>query len=46
VRRRDVRGLFRERTFSASAVLLTVGILVMAGSQLFTLQYLQLVNVV
>ena len=36
--------LFRERTFSASAALLTVGILVMAGSQLFTLQYLQLVN--
>jgi DHA2 family multidrug resistance protein-like MFS transporter len=36
--------LFRARTFSASAVLLTVGILVMAGSQLFTLQYLQLVN--
>ncbi len=36
--------LFRERTFSVSAVLLTVGILVMAGSQLFTLQYLQLVQ--
>ncbi|MFI6268023.1 MFS transporter [Micromonospora zamorensis] len=36
--------LFRERTFSASVALLTVGILVMAGSQLFTLQYLQLVH--
>ncbi|MDX3642267.1 MFS transporter [Streptomyces sp. MB09-02B] len=36
--------LFRERTFSVSAVLLTLGILVMAGSQLFTLQYLQLVQ--
>ncbi|MFI6079962.1 MFS transporter [Streptomyces sp. NPDC051217] len=36
--------LFRERTFSASAGLLTIGILVMAGSQLFTLQYLQLVH--
>ena len=36
--------LFRERTFSASVVLLTLGILVMAGSQLFTLQYLQLVH--
>ncbi|WP_192772557.1 MFS transporter [Plantactinospora soyae] len=36
--------LFRERTFSASVALLTLGILVMAGSQLFTLQYLQLVH--
>ncbi|MFI0354882.1 MFS transporter [Actinomadura sp. 9N407] len=36
--------LFRDRTFSASAALLTFGILVMAGSALFTVQYLQLVH--
>jgi DHA2 family multidrug resistance protein-like MFS transporter len=36
--------LFRDRTFSTAAALLTVGLMVMAGSQLFTLQYLQLVQ--
>ncbi|MDT0329697.1 MFS transporter [Nocardiopsis lambiniae] len=36
--------LFRNRTFSTAAALLTVGVMVMAGSQLFTLQYLQLVE--
>ncbi|RKS08490.1 DHA2 family multidrug resistance protein-like MFS transporter [Nocardiopsis sp. Huas11] len=36
--------LFRDRTFSTAAGLLTVGLMVMAGSQLFTLQYLQLVQ--
>jgi MFS transporter, DHA2 family, multidrug resistance protein len=36
--------LFRSATFSAPLVLLTLGILVMAGTQLFVIQYLQLVR--
>lgn len=35
--------LFHSRTFSTAVVVLTLGILVMAGSQLFAVQYLQLV---
>ncbi|GAB3955267.1 MFS transporter [Streptomyces sparsus] len=36
--------LFRSRSFSTSVGVLTLGILIMAGSQLFTLQFLQLVH--
>ncbi|GAB3441002.1 MFS transporter [Actinophytocola sediminis] len=39
----DLR-LFRKATFSAPLALLTMGILVMAGTQLFVIQYLQLVR--
>ncbi len=37
-------GLFRSRTFSTSLVMLTLVTLLMAGAQLFIMQYLQLVH--